>query len=94
VPVTNRAVQISRKKIHLITGGFHLSCANTREIKRIINALKVLGVENIAPSHCTGERAISSFQDAWKHNFIEAGCGVIIEVSISNSKTYKAVGSN
>ena len=94
VTVANRAVQISGEKIYLITGGFHLGGANTGEIKRIINALKVLGVETIAPSHCTGKRAMSSFRDAWKHNFIEGGCGAVIEVSISNSKTYKEVGSN
>jgi len=82
VTIVNRAIQISQEKIYLITGGFHLGGANAREIKRIINELKALGVEKIAPSHCTGERAINSFKDAWKHNFIEAGCGAVIKVSI------------
>jgi 7,8-dihydropterin-6-yl-methyl-4-(beta-D-ribofuranosyl)aminobenzene 5'-phosphate synthase len=82
VTIANRSIQISRQKIYLITGGFHLGGANISEIVEIINELKALGVEKIAPSHCTGERAISSFKDAWQNNFIDAGCGAVIEVSI------------
>jgi 7,8-dihydropterin-6-yl-methyl-4-(beta-D-ribofuranosyl)aminobenzene 5'-phosphate synthase len=82
VTIANRAIQISHQKIYLITGGFHLGGANISEIVEIINELKALGVEKIAPSHCTGERAINSFKDAWKNNFIEAGCGAVIKVSI------------
>jgi 7,8-dihydropterin-6-yl-methyl-4-(beta-D-ribofuranosyl)aminobenzene 5'-phosphate synthase len=82
VTIANTATQICQEKIYLIMGGFHLGSANAIEIKKIINELKALGVEKIAPSHCTGERAINYFKDAWKNNFIDAGCGAIIEVSL------------
>jgi len=38
------------------------------------------GVKEIAPSHCTGDKAISLFHQVWGDDFIEGGCGAIIEV--------------
>ena len=82
VNIANTAIQIYQEKIYLIIGGFHLGSADDIEIKKIINELKALGVERIAPSHCTGERATNNFKDAWNNNFIDAGCGAIIEVPL------------
>jgi len=44
--------------------------------------LKVLGVKKIAPNHCTGKRAVKGFKKAWGKNFLEAGCGARIEISV------------
>ena len=42
--------------------------------------LKALGVKNIAPSHCTGDKVISLFRDKWADDFIEGGLGAAFEV--------------
>lgn len=82
VTIVKEAVKISNDKVCLITGGFHLGGASELEIQSIINDLKDLGVKKIGPSHCTGERAIKSFKDAWGNNFIEAGCGAKVELAL------------
>jgi 7,8-dihydropterin-6-yl-methyl-4-(beta-D-ribofuranosyl)aminobenzene 5'-phosphate synthase len=68
------------KNIYLLMGGFHLGSKNNKEILSIINRLKALGVRKVAPSHCTGDKAIDLFHRAWKNDFIEGGLGAVIEV--------------
>jgi 7,8-dihydropterin-6-yl-methyl-4-(beta-D-ribofuranosyl)aminobenzene 5'-phosphate synthase len=68
------------KSIYLLMGGFHLGGKSNREIQTIINRLQELGVRKVAPSHCTGNKAIQLFRQTWADNFIEGGLGAIIEV--------------
>ncbi|MFC2104460.1 MBL fold metallo-hydrolase [Bacteroidota bacterium] len=63
------------KKIHLVAGGFHLRNYSDIEVKKISNELKSMGVENVAPSHCTGTRAIEIFKEEWGNHFIELNLG-------------------
>jgi 7,8-dihydropterin-6-yl-methyl-4-(beta-D-ribofuranosyl)aminobenzene 5'-phosphate synthase len=39
-----------------------------------------LGVEKVAPSHCTGDAARKLFRNMWGQNFVESGLGTIIEL--------------
>ena len=80
ITIAKRALQLLDDEIYLIVGGFHLGGATEKEIKRIIAELQELGVKMIAPSHCTGEKAIKMFRDAWNQNFIEGGCGADISI--------------
>jgi 7,8-dihydropterin-6-yl-methyl-4-(beta-D-ribofuranosyl)aminobenzene 5'-phosphate synthase len=68
------------KDIDLLMGGFHLHSMNRQESYRIVRILKELGVERVAPSHCTGEEAIAQFQSTWGEGFITSGCGKVIEL--------------
>jgi 7,8-dihydropterin-6-yl-methyl-4-(beta-D-ribofuranosyl)aminobenzene 5'-phosphate synthase len=68
------------KKIYLLMGGFHLGRKSEADIRTIIQRLKALGVEKVAPSHCTGDNAIALFRQEWQENFIEGGLGAVIEV--------------
>jgi len=69
-----------KNDIHLVMGGFHLSGMSGLQIGEIITALEQLGVKKVAPSHCTGERAMVLFQQAWGEDFLEGGAGAVIEV--------------
>lgn len=69
------------RTIHLLMGGFHLGGRSDAEIREIIRRLQALGVEKVAPSHCTGERATAMFREAWGEDFVEGGLGAVIEVS-------------
>ena len=80
VSITATAERQRRRRVHLILGGFHLGACPEREIEKIIAALRDLGVEKVAPSHCTGERALRLFAAAWGENYIPGGCGVRIIV--------------
>ena len=51
--------------IELVAGGFHLLDKDEAQIRTISDQLKALGVRNLAPSHCTGEQAMSIFREEW-----------------------------
>jgi 7,8-dihydropterin-6-yl-methyl-4-(beta-D-ribofuranosyl)aminobenzene 5'-phosphate synthase len=73
------------ENIYLVLGGFHLISYSEIEVKEIIKKLKTLKVKKIAPSHCTGGKAIELFEEAWGENFIELGCGARIKVKLDNN---------
>lgn len=70
-----------QKEIFLVIGGFHLYESSDKQVKDIIDELKGIGVKKVAPCHCTGEKAISIFQKAFKNDFIKIGAGSIIDTS-------------
>jgi 7,8-dihydropterin-6-yl-methyl-4-(beta-D-ribofuranosyl)aminobenzene 5'-phosphate synthase len=75
VNIVRRAKQLIQKDVCLVMGGFHLLDQNASQIEQVILALEEMGVEKIAPSHCTGEDAMSQFKRSWRKNFISGGCG-------------------
>lgn len=68
------------KEIYLLMGGFHLLGKSERNLRGTLQALRNLGVRKVAPSHCTGDEAIAMFRAAWGHDFIDGGCGAVIEL--------------
>jgi 7,8-dihydropterin-6-yl-methyl-4-(beta-D-ribofuranosyl)aminobenzene 5'-phosphate synthase len=80
VHIAATARNLRDQKIHLILGGFHLGSTSEDQLARIVEQLQVLGVEKVAPSHCSGDRAIRLFADTWKENCISSGCGARIAV--------------
>jgi 7,8-dihydropterin-6-yl-methyl-4-(beta-D-ribofuranosyl)aminobenzene 5'-phosphate synthase len=68
------------ENVYLVLGGFHLFGASDSELKIIINDFKKLGVQKIAPCHCSGDRCQELFKEEYKENFIENGVGKIIEI--------------
>ena len=66
------------KNVYLVLGGFHLGMS--LGLNSILEGLKKIGVEKVGPCHCTGERAISLFEDKFKENFIRIGAGLRIEL--------------
>lgn len=63
------------KVVKFVTGGFHLNQLGDDEVMKISNQFVELGVEKIAPSHCTGSRAIELFEEEWKGNFMRMNLG-------------------
>jgi len=80
VSVVRRAAELFKQKIHLVMGGFHLGGMSAVQIGEIIRMLQDIGVKKVAPSHCTGEKAMALFREAWGDNFLEGGAGAIIEL--------------
>jgi 7,8-dihydropterin-6-yl-methyl-4-(beta-D-ribofuranosyl)aminobenzene 5'-phosphate synthase len=75
VEMVKAAVAVVAGDVALVLGGFHLGSSSEEEIGRIINALKALGVRRIGPCHCTGERAMRAFSEAYGDAFIQVGAG-------------------
>jgi 7,8-dihydropterin-6-yl-methyl-4-(beta-D-ribofuranosyl)aminobenzene 5'-phosphate synthase len=70
----------SKRKVYLAVGGFHYPPT------AVVQKLRELGVEKVAPSHCTGDRVIEAFRKEYKEDFIEYGVGKIIEVKETKSE--------
>jgi 7,8-dihydropterin-6-yl-methyl-4-(beta-D-ribofuranosyl)aminobenzene 5'-phosphate synthase len=71
-----------KEDIYLVMGGFHLGGAPNSEIQAVIQEFKRIGVQKVAPSHCTGDNAIALFRQAFGDDFIRIGAGAVIEIEI------------
>ena len=75
VNIVKKAKKLMKKdKVYLVLGGFHhppISCV--KEFRKV-------GVEKVAPSHCTGDLVREAFRKEYKEDFIEYGVGKIIEI--------------
>jgi 7,8-dihydropterin-6-yl-methyl-4-(beta-D-ribofuranosyl)aminobenzene 5'-phosphate synthase len=78
IEIIKKAKTIAREDIYMVIGGWHLSSAGEREIKGIIEAFLRMGIQKVAPCHCTGDRAMAMFKSEYVENFIKAGVGSII----------------
>jgi 7,8-dihydropterin-6-yl-methyl-4-(beta-D-ribofuranosyl)aminobenzene 5'-phosphate synthase len=77
--IVKRAIEMLNKPVLYALGGFHLMRSNEEEIIKTIKELKNLGVEYVTPTHCSGDRAIEMFKDAYGENYIPGGVGRVIE---------------
>jgi 7,8-dihydropterin-6-yl-methyl-4-(beta-D-ribofuranosyl)aminobenzene 5'-phosphate synthase len=68
------------KEIYLVLGGFHLGSASDARINQIIKVFQEEGVKHAAPCHCTGDRAIGMFRNAFGEDFIRVGVGAVISI--------------
>jgi 7,8-dihydropterin-6-yl-methyl-4-(beta-D-ribofuranosyl)aminobenzene 5'-phosphate synthase len=75
VCIARRTLSMLEGPIHLMVGGFHLLNASEGELEEVIEELASLGVQRVAPSHCSGERARSLFKRAYGERFLESGVG-------------------
>ena len=80
VPIARMPSELSSGPIYLLLGGFHLLHTSEEGVREVIRQLKELGVRKVAPSHCTGEKAVALFRESWGEDFIEAGCGAVVSL--------------
>ena len=80
VDIVRRAKELHREEIYLVMGGFHLGEKSRAELEHIMAELQRLGVQRVAPSHCTGQQAIHMFAETWGQGFIHSGAGRVIEI--------------
>jgi 7,8-dihydropterin-6-yl-methyl-4-(beta-D-ribofuranosyl)aminobenzene 5'-phosphate synthase len=80
VEMVRRAREVVEGEVALVMGGFHLGGADWGQIEGIIADFRRLGVQRVAPCHCTGDRARQMFADAFGTDFIPAGVGWMITV--------------
>lgn len=80
VEIIKKTKELFNKEIYLVMGGFHLFRSDKAEVDGIIRDFKDLGVQNVAPCHCTGDEAIELFKQSYGDNFIQNGVGKLIEL--------------
>ncbi len=78
--MVRRAQEVTGEGTALALGGFHLLSTAPDEIASLISELRDLGVQQVGPSHCTGEEAIVMFAEAYGDDYVESGVGRVIVV--------------
>jgi 7,8-dihydropterin-6-yl-methyl-4-(beta-D-ribofuranosyl)aminobenzene 5'-phosphate synthase len=78
--IVETAIQLTKRDVYLVVGGFHLSGATKEEILSVVERLRSLGVSNVAPCHCSGDLARRIFKDSFGAGYIDAGAGTIIRI--------------
>ena len=74
--------KISRKfnqRVYMVIGGFHLEEHSEKEIRKVIDKLTGCGVSRVAPGHCTGEKAMEMFREAYQDGFVPCGTGQVFQ---------------
>jgi 7,8-dihydropterin-6-yl-methyl-4-(beta-D-ribofuranosyl)aminobenzene 5'-phosphate synthase len=81
--IVNIAEYVKEKiasKIHLMLGGFHLLEETFSQIHHVVDNLIELGVEKVAPCHCSGETARKVFSERYASNYIDCATGTTISL--------------
>ena len=66
--------------IYTVLGGFHLYSESTERIVSIANELKSMGVQKVAPAHCTGREGTNIFKDIFGKDCVSVTAGVELYV--------------
>ncbi len=75
VNIIEKAKQLmKRERVYLVVGGFH------HPPIAVVEQFREIGVEKVAPSHCTGDLVRNEFSREYKEDFIEYGVGKVIEI--------------
>lgn len=68
------------RPLHLLLGGFHLLGKKKGNVREIAAELKEIGVERIAPCHCTGERAMAVLEETFGPSYVAVNLGSEIRI--------------
>lgn len=79
VNILKRAKEVVNRPVNLVFGGFHLGNKSDAEVREIVAAFKAMNVEQCGATHCTGDRQIAAFREAYGAKFVTLGTGKIIE---------------
>lgn len=69
-----------QESLHLVLGGFHLKDNDENTITRIVEKFRKLGVEQVGPTHCSGELAQNVFRKHYKSLIHELKAGYTFNV--------------
>jgi 7,8-dihydropterin-6-yl-methyl-4-(beta-D-ribofuranosyl)aminobenzene 5'-phosphate synthase len=92
VKMVRRAQAPVRGDLALVVGGFHLGGADPGQIETVITGLRQLGVQRVAPCHCTGDQARRMFADAFGADCIITGVGGVITVGSGEGARVEPLG--
>ena len=80
INITKKAKETVGKEVYLAMGGFHLTGVFRSQISYVAESLHRLGVQKVAPCHCSGDTARRLFKDYFGKNYIDSGVGKQITI--------------
>jgi len=76
VNIVRRAREVvPDSRVYLVVGGWHLGGASRTQLESIIEGFRQLGVEKVAPCHCSGDETRRLFKQHYGNDYIESGVG-------------------
>jgi len=78
VTIIRKAKEFLQDDILLVLGGFHLLKDDQQALERAVSDFRELGVQRVAPTHCSGDMTRRVFQDAYGANYIPVGVGKVL----------------
>lgn len=81
VDILERAKEIADRDIYFVFGGFHLLRHEETRINELVRRFRELGVKKCGATHCTGDKAIRMFRQAFGKDYIDIGSGRVLKVS-------------
>lgn len=82
---------LDAREVSLVMGGFHLRGLTADRLGSVVRDLQKLGVQRIAPSHCTGDAAVSALSAAFGPRVLKCGLGSIVTIGAQSSRASRAV---
>jgi len=67
-------------KIHTVIGGLHLMSTSGEDVEVIAANLIEMGVKQICPTHCTGDKSIAAIKASFGDGYIMGGTGKLIVI--------------
>ncbi len=80
VAMTKRAKEHLKKDVVMVLGGFHLGKLSAGEVETVADQLKQLGVRQVGPTHCTGDKAIAAFSETFGTDCHAMGVGRVLAI--------------
>ncbi|MCX6089989.1 MAG: MBL fold metallo-hydrolase [Candidatus Atribacteria bacterium] len=77
--MVSTASQVAGQPVGGVMGGLHLCQSEDEEIESQLQNLKKLGVDRIAPCHCTGFTGMDMARDIWDSGYFTTGVGMKLE---------------
>ena len=85
VEIVRKAKETVQGNVHLVVGGFHLGSASPSKLESIVRSFRELGVEKVAPCHCSGANARRLFGESYGDDYVESGVGRVIVVGAGDA---------
>jgi 7,8-dihydropterin-6-yl-methyl-4-(beta-D-ribofuranosyl)aminobenzene 5'-phosphate synthase len=75
VEMVSKAEEELGIEVFAVIGGLHLLNTPDKDVTRIAEKLKQMGVRQICPTHCTGDRAIEILKESFGAGYVAGGTG-------------------
>jgi 7,8-dihydropterin-6-yl-methyl-4-(beta-D-ribofuranosyl)aminobenzene 5'-phosphate synthase len=79
--IVEKAMKERGNKILLVMGGFHLLRTDKGTVESIAADFRQLGIQYVAPTHCSGDGTLEIFKKTFGDRFLRAGAGKVIHTS-------------
>jgi len=83
VEIAEAARARAGRPVRAVLGGFHMMCASQRSILEVVEGLRRLGVRQVGPCHCSGDRTRKVMKEAFGEGYLETGVGARLPFNLT-----------